>query len=92
MFKLGGKPEDLRTHLFAKGFGNRARMILGDCSPQVGMAGPAGPPGSRQEREGNGELRSAVISFSFITPEFFRLEGKWKVAAERMEAEPRTPL
>lgn len=57
-------------------------------SPGGNGRGCAGPLGSRQKREGNGELKSAVISFSFITPEFFRLEGKWKVAAERAEPRP----
>lgn len=44
-----------------------------------------GPLGSQQKREGNGELKSAGISFSFITPEFFRLEGKWEIEAKRAE-------
>ena len=82
MFKLGGNQGDLRNHLLTKAFGKHTKMILGYCSPQVGMAkGSAGPLGSEQKREGNGELKErrltdAIISFSFITLGYFRLGRK----------------
>lgn len=65
-------------------------MILGYCSPQVGMAGaPWGPLGSQQKREGNGELKErrltdAIISFSFITLGYFRLGRKGKITQHRI--------
>lgn len=77
MFKLGGKPEDLRNHLLGKAFGKHTKMIFGYCSPQVGTAGAArGPSGPSRKGREPGELKRAVISFSFITPEFSRLERK----------------
>lgn len=77
MFKLGGKLEDLRNHLLSKAFGKHTKMIFGYCSPQVGMAGAArGPSGPGRKGREPGELKSAVISFSFITLEFSRLERK----------------
>lgn len=50
-------------------------------SPGGNGRGSAGPLGSEQKREGNRELTArrltdAIISFSFITLEHFRLEGK----------------
>lgn len=59
MFKLGGKAEDLRNHLFSKAFGEHTKMIFGYCSPQVGMAGAArGPSGPSRKGRETGSLRA----------------------------------
>lgn len=47
-----------------KAFGKRTKMVLGYCSPQVGMAGP---PCSSRKREGNGVDLRGIILFSFTT-------------------------
>lgn len=58
----------MRNHLLTKAFGKHTKMILGYCSPQVGMVGaPRGPLRPSKKREGNGEIKDAIISFSFIT-------------------------
>lgn len=57
-------------------------------SPGGNGRGSAGPLGSEQKREGNGELKErqltdAIISFSFITLGYFRFKRKKKITEHR---------